>query len=172
MISYIYFLNELLPYTTGAYNTIYYGLYAGNMLYSAYKFINNVRPIRKNIIYNIVLENTNIDIERSQKNKNTNKKSENKNKNTNKNTNKKTENKNKNKKTKLVDKYTAEQICNLYKISNDNSDIDEIVELKQKEEDSGFVNYDFQITTKEEITRLTKHEKKVLLNNWSKIDII
>lgn len=155
MTSYIYFLNELLPYTTGAYNTLYYGLYAGNMLYSAYKFINNVRPIRTNIIYNIMLENTNIDIDRKSTTNNV-----------------VNQPKKQIKKVKFVDKYTAEQICNLYKFSNEKGDINEIVELEQEEEDDGFVNYDFQITTKEELTKLSKREKKILLNNWSKIDII
>ena len=157
MASYIFILYDLLPYTTGAYNTLYYGLYAGNMIYSTYKFINGISPRKTNIIYNLMLENTNIDINRKSvvgKN-NSNQK------------NKKTE-----KKIKLTDKYTTEQICNLYKISNDNGDISEIVELASRNDDDGFVNYDFQITTKDELTRLSKREKKVLLNNWSKIDII
>ena len=158
MASYIFILYDLLPYTTGAYNTLYYGLYAGNMIYSTYKFINGISPNKTNIIYNLMLENTNIDINRNSVSNNKN------------NSNQKT--KKTKKKIKLTEKYTAEQMCNLYKISNDNGDISEIVELASRNDDDGFVNYDFQITTKEELIRLSKREKKVLLNNWSKIDII
>ena len=156
MASYIFTLYELLPYTSGAYNTLYYGLYAGNMIYSTYKFINGIRPKQTNIIYNLMLENTNIDINRKVISKDNNLSKDNK----------------KQKKNKLTQKYTAEQICNLYKFSNDNGDINEIVELAMDNDNDGFVNYDFQITTKDELTKLTKREKKILLNNWSKIDII
>lgn len=156
MTSYIFTLYELLPYTTGAYNTLYYGLYASNMIYSTYKFINGISPKKTNIIYHLMLENTNIDIDRKNVIDKNNKLSKDK----------------KQKKIKLTDKYTAEDMCNLYKISNDNGDISEIVELASRNDDDGFVNYDFQVTTKEELTKLSKREKKVLLNNWSKIDII
>ena len=61
----VLYLYEFLPYTAGAYNTLYYGVYAGNLLYSSYKFINGIRP-KPPHIETFLIESRDIDLSQSE----------------------------------------------------------------------------------------------------------
>jgi len=170
----VLYLYEFLPYTAGAYNTIYYGVYAGNLLYSSYKFINSIRP-KKQYIKTFLIETKDIDLSQSEIKKIDNKIKEKKNNN---NFNfisgiflKNTKNKDKYKENiNLLDRYSSNQIYKLYSFNTGEGDLNEIVELNPMKDDYGFVNYDYKLTTKEELLKLDNNEEKVLRKDWCLID--
>jgi hypothetical protein len=163
----VLFLYKYLPYTTGAYNTLYYGLYAGNLLYSSYKFINSIKP-KPPRIETFLIESKDIDLSQYEIKTIDNRIKQKKNKNCNIGINyKNTEDK---KYLKLIDKYTSKQISELYSYNNNDGDLNEFIELMPIKDDNGFVNCDYKFTTKEELVKLDNNEEKALRKDWCLID--
>lgn len=170
----VLYLYEFLPYTAGAYNTLYYGVYAGNLLYSSYKFINSIRP-KPPRIHTLLIESKDIDLSQSEQKMIDNRIHEKKKKNNFFNfiggiSYKNTKNKDKQKYMKLSDRYNSRQISELYSFNNEEGDLNEFIELNPIKDDYGFVNYDYKLTTKEELLKLDNNEEKVLRKDWCLID--